>query len=336
MTWAPFFCATRPTTGWQVLFGVVVACSVTPATSEFTVSLYIPEYRMGGFNFNKIMRDGTHAIMFSLEPTRAGRISEGRHVPAEHLARATAARDKNGGKVFVSVGGAGRSDAFPYVTSSAKLRQQLVGDLILFCKKHRLDGVDWDWEGPGNPEQVKQYGMLLSNTRKMFREHGLMVTVAIHVWQDLGALAFNNVDRVHLMAYDAQDAQGHSTFDTAVAYVKHVASFAGKGKTDPKLLSKLMLGIPAYGRNRKNPGEVQTYEEIYRDHSPGPSIDELPNGMYFNGVDTVMKKARWARSNGLAGVMVWEAGQDTKVAESSLVHALQRVQDEEAAIQREL
>lgn len=92
--------------------------------------------------------------------------------------------------------------------------------------------------------------------------------------------------------------------------------------------------------------EVATYSEIMRDHNPGPEVDELPSGMYFNGVKTVEKKTRWAEGNGLAGrvivvtcecaqllelavgagVMLWELGQDTTDAKTSLLHAARRVQ----------
>lgn len=93
------------------------------------------------------------------------------------------------------------------------LRLRFVDELIKFCKEHNLDGVDYDWEAPSNQAEAKNYGILLSNTKKLFRAHKLMVTVAIHVWQDLGKVGFNAVDRVHLMAYDAHkqlDATGNS------------------------------------------------------------------------------------------------------------------------------
>jgi GH18 family chitinase len=35
------------------------------------------------------------------------------------------------------------------------------------------------------------------------------------------------------------------------------------------------------------------------------------NQMWINGRDTVKQKAAWASRRGLAGVMAWEAGQDT-------------------------
>lgn len=37
------------------------------------------------------------------------------------------------------------------------------------------------------------------------------------------------------------------------------------------------------------------------------------SGWYFNGPATVRRKAQWAKQHGLAGVMVWEVGQDSPV-----------------------
>merc|ERR1711924_108047 len=148
---------------------------------------------------------------------------------------------------------------------------------------------------------------------------------------------------VHLMAYDAQDR--HSTFEFAAASVNHIvmdqgnlagpsgssassaAETTGNGQVDTALLAKVVLGLPAYGRNRKDLGDVMTYADIVREHKPGPEVDELADGMYFNGLLTIQKKARWAITNGLLGVMMWEIGQDSQDEATSLLSALRRVQD---------
>ena len=155
-----------------------------------------------------------------------------------------------------------------------------------------------------------------------------MVTVAVHPFQHLGAVAYNSADRIHLMAYDAPDQ--HSSMDLVISSVNDIAVQGLTAKEEgpnTKLLAKVALGIPAYGRNRNDLSDVLTYADIMRDHRPGPEMDELPSGMYFNGMMTVQKKARWAIRNGLNGVMVWELGQDTKDDKTSLLKALRRVQD---------
>ena len=123
---------------------------------------------MAATNFSAIMRDGTDLILFSVDPTYSGRLATGR-IPTTYIRSATSARDKNGGRVLVCIGGGGRSAAFPTVAASAALRQSLIHDLITYCKQHKLDGVDYNWESPANAEEAKHFGILLSNTKKMFR-----------------------------------------------------------------------------------------------------------------------------------------------------------------------
>ena len=71
---------------------------------------------------------------------------------------------------------------------------------------------------------------------------------------------------------------------------------------------------------------MRTYEEIVREHGPlDPETDETADGVwYFNGVATAMKKAEMSATLGLGGVFLWEAGQDAKADDSSLLSHLGR------------
>ncbi len=73
------------------------------------------------------------------------------------------------------------------------------------------------------------------------------------------------------------------------------------------------------------PGEVRTYNELVRD---GPladtAADESSDGVfYLNGRRTVQNKVREIVKRDVAGVFLWEAGQDTlDNAEWSLLAAM--------------
>ena len=82
---------------------------------------------------------------------------------------------------------------------------------------------------------------------------------------------------------------------------------------------KLILGIPFYGRDLRQPGEVMTYGDISQKAKEAGRLSSLPgsdtpipnNSMWINSMDTVRDKVRWADAQGLGGVMIWELGQDS-------------------------
>eukprot|EP00668_Euglena_longa_P002380 GGOE01002753.1.p1 GENE.GGOE01002753.1~~GGOE01002753.1.p1 ORF type:complete len:182 (+),score=14.56 GGOE01002753.1:255-800(+) len=97
------------------------------------------------------------------------------------------------------------------------------------------------------------------------------------------------------------------------------------GARRPACLELLLLAAVGMGgegfRLVRDPREAKTYEELCTLFNPSADQDEV-GGWYFNGVSTVIRKAQWAKQRGLAGVMVWEAGQDSRVQPQSLLQAL--------------
>ena len=86
----------------------------------------------------------------------------------------------------------------------------------------------------------------------------------------------------------------------------------------PHSAAKVTLGVPFYGRSVKS-GEWKSYEDIVQDFHPlDPSLDEVGD-QYFNGFDTIKKKALKAMDGGFAGLMIWDVGMDCRLQET--VHA---------------
>mmetsp|Transcript_8691 Transcript_8691/g.16867 ORF Transcript_8691/g.16867 Transcript_8691/m.16867 type:complete len:223 (+) Transcript_8691:1-669(+) len=180
-----------------------------------------------------------------------------------------------------------------------------------------INGIDFDWEAPSSEIEMKGYVKLLKEAKKRFKKKNMLISVALHPWQDLGKEGYAVVDRVNLMSYDriTKTDQRHSTAKGASQDVKNLII---QGCAPDKIL----LGIPFYGRNTKDPSRVMTYKEIRDSYNPKPKQDQV-KGMYFNGQRTVFRKTRWAQEKGLAGVFVWEAGQDSD-DDSSLLKAIHR------------
>ena len=108
----------------------------------------------------------------------------------------------------------------------------------------------------------------------------------------------NNIDLFHMMAYDQSGR--HSTKPFAEKVV-------AQGVASLLPTEKITLGLPFYARDVKT-GDWETYESVLQrrvDLEQG--VDEV-EGVYFNGVSTIRMKVELAMSEGLGGVMVWEAG----------------------------
>ena len=51
-------------------------------------------------------------------------------------------------------------------------------------KKYNLQGVDYDWEQPQNYES-KAYSQLIVETAELFKPKKLLLSVALHPWNNL-------------------------------------------------------------------------------------------------------------------------------------------------------
>ena len=272
------------------------------------VTGYLPHYRAGVIDalpYDLL----TDIVYFSIEPGTNGSIDSS-HAQPETLKKLTTLAKPRGVKVHVCLGGWGKSGGFSKMAASPATRTAFVRNLILFLKKHELDGADIDWEHPKTTVEIENFQKLLIELKKAFRPHGFELTIAVAGWGTyLHPETIPFVDRIYVMAYD--QGTPHSPFAGATRDMKH-----WEKQGVPK--SKLVLGIPFYGRNAEN--KAMTYDEILRRFNPSSELD-LAGGYHFNGPATIRKKTAYAIKQGYGGVMIWELGQDAK-GKNSLLHAI--------------
>lgn len=275
-------------------------------SSRFRIVGYLPDYRAAEFDVNAA-RSLTDLVVFSAEPAANGDIDLSRlkDIPWTRL-REFKTRERV--RLILCVGGWERSQHFAALAKSAEKRKAFVKAAVRVCLAERIDGLDIDWEHPQDDQEQEGYSNLLSELHDAFVPHGLVLSVTVAAWQKLPSRAFSAVDWIHVMAYDHESR--HSTIESAKADVDSLLSAGAPAE-------KIVLGLPFYGRGIENRDRTLTYREIVNRYHPGPSLDEV-DGVYFNGVNTIRMKTQYAVASGLAGVMVWEIGQDVQDQQSLL------------------
>ena len=282
--------------------------------SSFRIVGYLPEYRAAEFDLDAA-RCLTDLIVFSAEPTPTGQLDLSRinDIP---WAKLRAFKTRHRVRLILCVGGAEFSTHFPAVAGSDVKRREFAKAAVAVCLDKRLDGVDLDWEHPQNAAEEEGYGMLLAELHQAFEPHGLTLSVTLAGWQKLPRGAFDSVDWVNVMAYDHPGQ--HSTLEAAQSDVKKLLDAGAP-------TGKITLGLPFYGRDTKNPDQALTYREILAKFRPGPEKDEIGT-MYLNGPATIRRKVEYALKARLAGVMIWELGQDAP-GDQSLLNVIRATVD---------
>jgi len=321
----------------QFLFAVAVTFSafcVAPASSgesgSAAIVAYLPEWRYEGANWETISEHVTHLLLFSLEPSPTGTLlAHDRFPRRELLLQARDATRRHGTELLVCFGGNGRSSGFSPMVRSKKRRARFLRELEAFMDKHDLDGVDYNWEYPGyqfgrgylaEAEVVADYkglSMLVKETKRHFSAKGTPKVVTMAYYPDgrqeelLKKYKISeHVDFMHMMSYDAGGEQ-HSSMELGTRSVDQ-----GRKILPP---AKLTMGVPFYGRHSRT-GDWTTYEDLVQRHDPLKAKTDsvrAPDGhgatIGFNGVTTIEKKTRYALDNAIAGVMIWEVGQDCRL-----------------------
>lgn len=237
---------------------------------------------------------------------------------------------ESGAKVLLSVGGWSYNDTplegvFMEATATEDGIGRLAGNILAMCEEYGFDGVDMDWEHPRTDgASARQYEALMLTLADSLHSRGKLLTAAVlsgatpdgNVLYDAAAhtdAVLNAVDFINVMAYDGGDGDRHSPYSFAVdcaAYWKEKRGLPSH---------KVVLGLPFYSR----PGWADYGTILESDPAACEKDHTLWNGMevYYNGVDTIAEKTRYARKN-LGGVMIWELTQDTAHKDKSLLKTI--------------
>jgi len=253
-------------------------------------------------------------IYFSVRPGEEGSLDL-TEIKERDLARLKNMKHKYGTELTIAVSGS--STQFSPMAALEEHRLIFLNSLLHFCRVNDFTGVDFDWEFPKSESDLINFSLLIEEAATLFSTEEIKVSAAVSRYRPLKQEIYDKLDTINLMAYDFFGR--HSTYESAIEAAEYIQI---KYNIDPQ---KINLGIPFYGRifSGLDP-QYWTKSMIYRDirdeYEIKPAQDEA-GGFYYNGIDTVKKKTKYALEKNLGGVMIWELGQDTQ-DEFSLLNAI--------------
>lgn len=175
-------------------------------------------------------------------------------------------------KTLVAVGGWNEgSQTFSTVAQNAILRSRFAKDAAAFCTYHGFDGLDVDWEYPGQRDgdptvDRENFVALLSDLKVEFSKRGLLLTAAVAAAESSASISYNipeiskYLDFINLMTYDLHGPWESKTGHNAPLYVGphdltptqkqlNVNSSVSYWLQRGAPAAKINLGVAFYGRS---------------------------------------------------------------------------------------
>ncbi|HEX6100711.1 MAG TPA: glycoside hydrolase family 18 protein [Thermoanaerobaculia bacterium] len=248
-------------------------------------------------------------------------------------------------KVLLSVGGWG-ADHFSDAALTDASRGKFAASAVALLQEHALDGIDLDWEYPGQPgpgikyraEDKQNFTLLLQEMRRQLGPRALLTIASSagpyfeHTEMDVLHV---HLDWINIMTYDFAGSwtpvTGHHA---ALRGAPSVESFVRQHLAAGIPPSKLVIGVPFYGRgwtgvHPENHGLGQKYEtaievpwsalakaEGYERHwdpaaeAPFLWSPQTRTFVSYEDPESLRVKACYVREHGLGGVMYWEHSHD--------------------------
>ncbi|HEY8402367.1 MAG TPA: glycosyl hydrolase family 18 protein [Cytophagaceae bacterium] len=254
---------------------------------------------------------------------------------------------QNNVRYHISVGGADgayqRAARLKDIARNVTARNNFAQKIVQFAIYHDLDGINIDWEFPnevnngigGNTTDHKNLIQAVRDAINASSKPSLTLGIAvggeysgsINHTQYLDVLGVVSlIDEFHIMAYDfpsSYDANNHASKNDAEQSLE-VWSLKGIP------YSKLMLGVPFYGR-KANRNEDGGEYNVFTQYLSGTDLQNAYNNdsyneYYYNGKATLEWKTDLIMNKGGMGIFVWDLGQD-RSDEYSLLSVLKNRMD---------
>jgi chitinase len=264
----------------------------------------------------------------------AGTLTSFTNTEANHLISVRDKAKSLGAKVFISI--SGLEADFKTMGATEAGRTTFIIEAMTLVRNYNLDGIDMDWEFPKTSDgtDVTYTAFMKQLSDSCHRGSKYYLTAAITAGIYSGAIrdaikaelwTGNYVDWFNIMSYD------DFTTDPLFRYKNHTSLAVSNASMNYWVTNrgmpaaKAVLGIAGYGRpsGMTQTGNILTMNQILAQggnlmtDSAVVNVSGVTFTSYFNGINTVKKKAMLAKQMG-NGIMLWEKSQDTHGAFSLL------------------
>ncbi|KAK0161121.1 hypothetical protein PV327_009633 [Microctonus hyperodae] len=247
-------------------------------------------------------------------------------------------------KTLIAIGGWNEgSRRYSYMASNENFRETFAANAADFVRKHGFNGMDFDWEYPGQrggaPEDVQNYIELLKVLRIYFDENNLMLTAAVAPTEVSASKSYIIPEIIKYLDYvnGSEESQYYEGWN-AEASIKYWLS-----EGCPK--EKILMGVPLYGRSFTlcdpnvnhigapacGPGNAGLYSrepgmlgyneicELFKQQSWNKHYNEERHAPYaynnlqwitYDNVRSIKKKSEFIKKLDLGGAMVWSIETD--------------------------
>jgi chitinase len=240
-------------------------------------------------------------------------------------------------KVLASMGGWNEgSTKYSHVAADPEKRATMVQSVLKYMEKHGFDGLDLDWEYPGqrggDPENdFINFVTLLGELKTALNAKGYILSAVVTAdeysmdisYPDVRAIS-NNLDQINILTYESSSTLNslNQVCEQEQSSVEEgIKRWLDKGADS----SKLNLGVVTYGRSFKSddpstPKEVLGYYEICQ---LGPEweyiwddVQKIPykiNGdqwITYEDTESIGIKTDFVKEMSLGGVAVWSFDTD--------------------------
>jgi GH18 family chitinase len=176
-----------------------------------TVAGYLP-----GWRFNQVQPDRlkgvTDLIIHSVIVTENGEVDFG-DMDLGPLRKFREAKSRLGYRIWISVGGWGKSGGFAATARSLEKRKKFLDEAWFLMQKEGFDGIEIDWKHPRGQQEMSDFALLAADARRFFASKKRMVGATIPSWVTMPSSVFRDLDRVFVSSYDYQGQ--HSTIQQA-------------------------------------------------------------------------------------------------------------------------